>query len=174
MTQLHFSPDIDWGYTLALAAFVALLVLIAGIACGVWIGRRIGRPRRVTVPPPPPPPPTRPPPAAPPPGPDVDRRHADGIAAQRGALVAGCVKVRGLLDDQMLANSLDDALRAAGVAVIDPVGSRSDPAAHRIAGTDPAPSPAHDGVISRTLRPAFVDGGRVVRTADVVVYKWGS
>ena len=89
-------------------------------------------------------------------------------------MISGCIRARGMLDDQLLTEIIDDALRQGGVQIVDPTGYPANPAEHRTAGTDPAPAPHQDGVISRTLRPGFIDAGRVVRAADVVVYKWGS
>ena len=152
MNDVHIAPGIDWGYTLSLAGIVTLVVL----AVGIWIGRTTKRR-------------PQPAPAATPSDPDV----IDRLAAQRVALIGGCVQTRGLLDDQVLTDVLDDALRRGGVQVVDPTGSRATPAQHRIAGTEPTEAPDQDGVISRILRPGFLDAGRVIRAADVVVYKWG-
>lgn len=155
MNGFHFTPGIDWEYTLPLIGILVLLVLVVG----VWIGRLT---RRLPRPAPPPVPPTG------------DRTMLDKLAEQRGALISGCVRARGLLDDQLLIEVLDDALRHGGVHIVDPTGSRANPSEHRTAGTDPASAPNQDGVISRTLRPGFIDAGRVLRAADVVVYKWGN
>jgi hypothetical protein len=152
----HLTPGIHWGYTLSLVGILGLLVLLLGIV----IGARLSRTK------------TRQPLSAPP-QPNPDRPDLDAIKAQRAALVSGCLKVRGLLEDQVLTGVLDDALHRGGIQIIDPTGTRVDSSHHRIAGTDPAPTPAQDGVISRTLIPGFFDAGRVVRAADVVVYKGG-
>jgi hypothetical protein len=154
----YIVPGIHWGYTLSLLGILGLLVLGLGIA----LGARFGRAR------------TRHPAPNPPPQPYPDvRRELDAVTTQRATLVAGCLKVRGLLEDQVLTGVLDDALSRAGIQIVDPTGTRADSSQHRIAGTDPAPTPAQDGVISRTLIPGFFDAGRVVRAADVVVYKGG-
>jgi GrpE protein len=154
----QFTPGIHWGYTLSLVGILCLLVLGLGIALGV----RFGRARtRHSAPNP-----------APQPYPDV-RPQLDAVTTQRAALVDGCLKVRGLLEDRVLTGVLDGALDRGGIQIIDPTGTRVDSSQHRIAGTDPAPTPAQDGVISRTLIPGFFDAGRVVRAADVVVYKGG-
>jgi hypothetical protein len=172
MTRLHFTPGIEWGYTLTLLGILALLVLVAG----VWIGRATKR-RPRPAPPPHPVPPPPPVPSSPPAGLGPVRHDPsllETVAEQRAALISGCVRARGLLDDQLLTDLLDDTLRHGGVQIVDPTGCRANSAEHRTAGTDPAPAPAQDGIISRTLRPAFRDAGRVVRPADVVVYKWGN
>lgn len=167
MNRLQFSTDLHWGYTLLLSVILAVLVLILG----VWLGRATKRRPRPAPAHPPPPAPPIPPPQAPIPG---DRAVLDRLAAQRAALIAGCVQARGLLDDQVLTDVLDDALRNGGVQIVDPTGYRANPAEHRTAGTDPAPAPDRDGIVSRTVRPGFIDAGRVVRAADVVVFKWGN
>lgn len=152
----YLAPGIHWGYTLSLVGILGLLVLLLGIVIGARIGRAKTR-QPVSAPPPPPYPDLRP--------------DLEAIKAQRAALVSGCLKVRGLLEDQVLTGVLDDALGRGGIQIIDPTGARVDSNQHRIAGTDPAPTQAQDGVISRTLIPGFFDAGRVVRAADVVVYK---
>lgn len=153
MTSVHFASGIDWGYTLSLLGIIALLILVVG----VWIGRATRR-RPPSVPP------TAPMPEA--------HIMPDTLAVQRTALISGCVRARSMLDDQLLTEMLDDTLRQGGVQIFDPTGCRANPAEHRTAGTDPASEPDQDGVISRTLQPGFLDAGRVVRPADVVVYKW--
>ncbi len=169
MTSVHFTPGIHWGYTLALLGVLAVLVL----AVGVWLGRATKRRPRPAAPPPPPP--QVPAPAPPPRAPiAADRAVLDRLASQRAALISGCVRTRSMLDDQLLAEILDDTLREAGVQIVDPTGMRANPSEHRTAGTDPASTPDQDGVISRILRPGFLDAGRVVRAAEVVVYKWGN
>ncbi len=160
----YFAPGIDWGSTLLLVGVLSLVVLILG----VWLGRATKRrPRPAPASPPVPPPAPAPPIAS-------DRAVLDRLAGQRAALIGGCVQARGLLDDQVLTDVLDNALRDGGVQIVDPTGFRANSAEHRTAGTDPAPAPDQDGVISRTLRPGFLDAGHVVRPADVVVYKWGA
>jgi hypothetical protein len=154
MNSFHLAPGIHWGYTLSLIGVGALVAVLAGMTLGAWLGRT-----------------RRPAPASPSPSHNAGAVF-DGLAAQRAALVSGCVKVRGLLEDQVLSDLLDDALRRGGVQVVNPVGSRVDARQHRTVGTQPAAGPEQDGVIARTLRPGFIDTGRVVGTADVVVYKW--
>jgi hypothetical protein len=167
MMNVDFTPGIHWGYTLSLLGVLAFLVF----AVGVWLGRATKRrPRPASTPPP-----THAPPMTPPQAPVTrDPAVLDRLASQRAALISGCVRTRGMLDDELLTEVLDDTLRQGGVQIVNPTGFRANPAEHRTAGTDPAPDPHQDGVISRTLRPGFIDAGRVVRAADVVVYKWGN
>jgi GrpE len=157
---LGFAPGIDWTATLVLLGGFAVLIFAAGAVAAPVLGRRV--PIRAT-PHPPPPPPGRP----------EDRSEFKILAAQRKALVGGSVKLRGLLEDQLLTNVLDDALRQGGVSVFEATGDPIDPARHRVAHTVPAPDPGADGVIAETLAPGYADDGRIVRPADVVVYRWG-
>jgi molecular chaperone GrpE (heat shock protein) len=93
----------------------------------------------------------------------------DTLAAQGGALVGGCLKVGGLFDDALLADVLDGTLRRGAVTVFDPTRRPMDPARHRVHHT----VAGADRVIARTLIPGYLDDGRILRPAEVVVYKWG-
>jgi hypothetical protein len=131
----------------AIAIFTVAVVLVtAGLVVGVIVGRR-RQPARS------PQPSTAPP-------------------EQRAAIIKGCLKVRALLDDPLLADMLDESLRDGGVSLFDPTGQPADPARHRIDHTVPAPEPGRHGLIAHTLIPGYSDDGRVLRPADVVVYKW--
>jgi GrpE len=148
---LGFAPGIDWTTTLVLLGVVAVLIFGAGTI----LGRHVpSRPRPDSVTPP------------------QGQLEFKTLAAQRKALVGGSVKVRGLLEDQLLTNLLDDALREGGVSLFEATGDPIDPARHRVAHTVPAPDPGADGVIAQTLAPGYADDGQIVRPADVVVYKW--
>ncbi len=92
---------------------------------------------------------------------------------QRSALIQGCVKVRGLLDDDMAVDVLENALRLGGVTTFDATGTPLDPRRHRVNHTVPAPAPQSEGIVARTLTPGYLDNGQVLRPADVAVYKWG-
>jgi hypothetical protein len=154
-----FAPGVHWGLTLLLLGVCAVVVFTAGAAVG--IRARTSAPV-VDLP-------QSPPPATPASsGPSVET-----LAAQRGALVTGCLKVHGLLDDQVLAGVLDDALRRGGITAFDPTGQPLDPVRHRVDHTVAAPEPGADGVIAETLAAGYVDDGRVLRPAEVVVYQWG-
>lgn len=151
-----FAPEIDWIPTLGLLALLAVIVFAAGAA----LGMTIRRPRTYVVADA---------------GGDVrptEQAQLRVLAAQRGALVNGCVKVRGLLDDQLLTGELDSALRDGGVTVFDDVGQLMDPVRHRVNGTVGAPDASAEGVVAQTVAPGYLDHGRVLRPADVLVYKW--
>jgi hypothetical protein len=103
----------------------------------------------------------------------VDHNTVNALIAQREALIAGCVKVRGLLDDDIAADVLNDAMRRAGVTVSGATpGTPKDPRRHFIHHTVPAPDPQSDGLVQETLAPGWSDNDKVLRPADVVVYKW--
>ncbi|MFZ0718113.1 nucleotide exchange factor GrpE [Mycobacterium sp.] len=153
-----FAPQIDWIPTLGLLALLAAVVFVAGAA----LGMTIRRPRTHVVAEPSASGGARP----------TDQAQLRVLAAQRGALVNGCVKVRGLLDDQLLTGELDSALRDGGVTVFDDVGQLMDPVRHRVNGTVGAPDASAEGVVAQTVAPGYLDHGRVLRPADVLVYKW--
>ena len=161
---LGFAPDIAWIPTLVLLAILAVLVLAAGAALALAIRRPGAAPT------------TAPPgswgvaPVSPQPQPAAEQLKA--LAAQRRALIAGCVKVRALLDDELLTEELDNALRGGGVDVFDDTGQPMNPARHRVNGTVAAPAAGAEGVIAQTMAPGYFDDGRVLRPADVLVYKW--
>lgn len=158
-----FATDIDWIPTVLLAAVCATVVFAAGIGVAMKFApaqRMPISPAAHMITPMP----------ATSPGPDPAALRA--LAEQRDALVGGCVKVRGLLDDQLLTDVLDDALRRGGVTVFDATGAAMDRSRHRIDHTVPAPDPSAEGIVARTLAPGYLDNGRVLRPADVVVYQW--
>jgi hypothetical protein len=142
VASVGLATDIDWLPTLTLLALAALLLVAAGVLIGLIFRRR------------------------------SRERPAPAITEQRGALVSGCVKVRGLLDDPLLADILDEALRDAGVSVFNPTGEIKDSTRHRVDHTVPASDPADDGLIERTLTPGYLDGDRLLAPAEVVVYRW--
>jgi len=168
LLAMGFSADIAWIPTLLLAGVCAVLVFAAGIAVARAFA---GRPSAPGGPPPQPAQPPPPSPMAPAPGPDPAALRA--LAEQRDALIAGSVKVRGLLDDQLLTDELDNALRRGGVTVFDPTGAPMDRSRFRVSRTVPAPDPSADGVVAQTLAPGYLDNGRLLRPAEVVVYSWG-
>lgn len=94
------------------------------------------------------------------------------LAAQRAALVSAFVKARGLLDDDTIAAMLDEAICAGGVTPFEATGDLLDPKRHRVDHTVRAPSADRDGIVAQTLSPGYLDKGRVLLPATVVVYKW--
>jgi GrpE len=146
---MGFATNIDWIRTLLLATACATVVFAAGVAAAVGFASRRGTNR-------------------PGPGPEALRV----LTRQRDALVGGCVKVRGLLDDELLTDVLDDALRRGGVTVFDATGAPTDRSRHHVNHTLPAPDPSADGIVAQTQAPGYLDNGRVLRPAEVVVYRW--
>ncbi|MGW5153338.1 nucleotide exchange factor GrpE [Rhodococcus koreensis] len=167
MTAKAWATDIDGVETWLLIAITAAVLILAGVAIGTLIGNRGPRGDQWNPAdhPPPLPPPT---PSTSPAG---DRALAT-VISQRAALIAGCVRVRGLLDDQVLSDVLDQTLHTGGVEIFDPTGAPLDPTRHRVTGTAPAPEPRANGVIATTETPGYLDDGKVVRPAEVIVYKW--
>jgi hypothetical protein len=162
-----FADDLHWPSTLLLLGGGALAVaVLAGLA-----GWRFGRATRSPAPAAPAP---RHEPAAP--GPAPRRPPTDGgdatLAAQRAALAQGCVTVRSQLDHDVLADILDKTLSDAGVEAFDPLGDRLDTSAHHVVGIVAAQEQWQQGTIARTYLPGYRDGGRVLRPADVAVYRW--
>jgi hypothetical protein len=96
--------------------------------------------------------------------------HPDPAAGQRTALITAMLTVRGLIEDPQAADVIDESLRTAGVTVFDPTGHPKDPRYHRVRHTEPAPDQGKAGTIARTLSPGYIDAGRVLQPADVVVY----
>jgi len=64
-----------------------------------------------------------------------------------------------------------NTLRAAGLTLIDPVGRQFDPAMHVAVGRRATTDPRSHNVVAETVRPGCYGEGRVVREAEVVVYR---
>lgn len=94
------------------------------------------------------------------------------VSAQREALIAGVLKVKGLVDDDITADVLDEAMRRGGVTTFEATGMRLDPSRHRVDHTVAAPGPDSDGIVAQTLEPGYEDRDLVLQPARVVVYKW--
>ncbi|MGK8558147.1 nucleotide exchange factor GrpE [Nocardia gipuzkoensis] len=154
----QFASGIDWAETILLLATVSVLLLAGGLALGYRFAETAARPT-----------PMRPSEAG---GTGATSPSDDSVGEQRAALIAGCLRLRGLLDDQVCIGVVEDTLAASGVEQFDPTGHRLDPSRHRIIATVAAPDAADDGVIARINAPGYVDAGRVLQPADVVVYKW--
>lgn len=143
-------------------SLAALIVLAVGVAAGAGLSpvlRRKPLPQQARLASNP----SHPPSAMP--------QHANALAGQRAALITGMLTIRGLIDDPQVADVVDDSLRTAGVTVFDPTGHTKDPRYHRVDHTEPATHPGQVGTIARTLTPGYIDGGRVLQPADVVVYR---
>jgi len=141
---------------------VALIALTVGAAAGFGLRTRLSSKPLVHSP-------SHIPPAQPPQAPP-HHGHPDPAAGQRIALITGMLTVRGLVEDPQAADVIDESLRTAGVTVFDPTGHPKDPRYHRVRHTEPAPDQAKAGTVARTLSPGYIDAGRVLQPADVVVY----
>jgi hypothetical protein len=64
-----------------------------------------------------------------------------------------------------------ETLRSAGLTVIDPVGEQFDPTVHVAVGRRATADPHWHNVVAETVRPGCYGEGRVVREAEVVVYR---
>ncbi|MGE3795526.1 MAG: nucleotide exchange factor GrpE [Dehalococcoidia bacterium] len=73
--------------------------------------------------------------------------------------------------DEDAAEQATGALAAAGVVPRDPTGARFDPARHRAQGRIPTDDPALDWVVASTVAAGWADGERVLRPAEVWVYR---
>jgi hypothetical protein len=155
-------------HALAVLGFAAAVVLTAGIAIGyVTAARRKPlRQRAVSTPAPS----SRPP--APVAGAAPPQPSSAAVIGQRAALIRGLLTIRGIVEDPQVFDVVDDSLRAAGLTVFDPTGHTKDPRYHRVDHTEPAADPGQDGIIARALSPGHIDDGRVLKPADVVVYRW--
>ena len=109
-----FAAGVDWSDTLLLLGIAALSLALGAFAM-IMLARQLpflSTPRQTAVAPPPPPPP--PPPLSP----------VRVLSAQRSSLIQGCVKARGLLDDDMVVEVLENALRLGGVTTFEQRGRR--------------------------------------------------
>jgi molecular chaperone GrpE len=64
-----------------------------------------------------------------------------------------------------------DALGAAGFTLIDPVGQQFDPTMHLAVARRATTDPRSHNRIAETVRPGCYGDGRLVREAEVVVYR---
>ena len=160
--------QIDWPKTVLLLVILGAVIAAAGFAIGYLLTRTMGRQPRPTAP-------TSPQVATAIASTDTElpATTTDGATGrQRAALIAGCMRLLGILDDQVSIGVLDQALTASGVERFDPIGARLEPSRHRITATAPAPDPASDGIVAHTTAPGYTDAGRVLQPAAVVVYRW--
>lgn len=164
-----FAPGIDWAATAMLLGFGALALTAVGAGFTILLARRIPSlaavltRRRDTV--------DRP--EQPPHVSAVGDENPDHAAvSERAALIAGYVKVRALLDDDIAVAVLDEAARAGGVTTFAATGMPVDPKRHRVDHTTPAPTPELDGVVAETLQPGYLDRERVLLPAAVIAYRW--
>src|SRR5205807_1958448 len=65
-----------------------------------------------------------------------------------------------------------DALEAAAVTRVDPVGVPFDPHVHEAVTTRPADHPAKDHTVGAVLQPGYRMGDALIRPARVIVLQW--
>lgn len=112
------------------------------------------------------------------------RRPSPGITEQIERLVAANATRQQMIDasirfhDQLLTKdptsvtALIDALRDGGVRVVGSDGLLFDPRFHEAVDTVSTADHAKHDLVAETLRPGFADGGRTVRAAEVIVYRY--
>ena len=71
-----------------------------------------------------------------------------------------------------LVRQLVEALDAAGLEVINPVGETFDPALHEAVATEPTSAREDDHVVSRVYQPGYLFKSQLLRPARVVVKQW--
>jgi hypothetical protein len=162
-----FGESIDW--TRTMLVLIGGVLLVAGGAGAGYLLKRRATPTLPADPPAPEEHPAPPPPTVPLSSPDSADQEAAG---QRGALIAGCLELRDILDDLVSIRMLDKALAAGGVQRFDETGTKIDSTRHRVTGTVAASTADDDRVIARTSTEGYLDAGAVIRPAEVVIFKW--
>jgi len=90
-------------------------------------------------------------------------------------LAEAAIEVRDRLTAASLTARLDAGLAAAGWRLIDPTGSRFDPAAHDAVDRDTTIDPTRNGIVAAAERVGWADpSGAVVRRPEVVVYRYAA
>jgi hypothetical protein len=137
---------------------VLLAVILALV--GWFVGRTWGRR------------PADQPAAAPRSRPDSGRASSDGRGDRdREILVGACVELADVVPSESLRRQLREALSAVGVEAVEPaLGSPFDAASYRIVDRVSTHDPAMRNRIAGTERPGYVDRGRPIRDAEVLVY----
>ena len=74
-------------------------------------------------------------------------------------------------DSPALYQEAVEALRSAGLTLVDPVGQQFDPTLHVAVGRRSTTDPGSHNVVAETIRPGCYGDGRLVREAEVVVYR---
>jgi hypothetical protein len=152
------------GTDIWLLIVVAVVVGVLGILVGWLWGRAGRRSGPATAPKAVPRPPERTVSAPIVPAPPVPDWRLDGLAEE-------VIAVRDLTADAGLSTRLGSALAAVGYQSFDPVGLRFDPNFHRAVDFEPSPAAEASGQIAMTERVGYTSAGRLVRAADVVVFR---
>lgn len=100
----------------------------------------------------------------------VERHAGDGAGGER--LAEALIACLDLLDPgEEAAEDAAAALAAAGIVRLDPEGARFDRTRHRAQGRVPTDDPARDWVVASTVAVGWTDGERVLRPAEVWVFR---
>ena len=97
---------------------------------------------------------------------DLARVAHPDVAAVDDPRVAALLEGIGLVERKLL-----DALEREGLRRVDAEGERFDPLLHDAVLTQPTDDPARDGRIAHVLLPGYRFGERLLRPAQVVVWK---
>ena len=93
------------------------------------------------------------------------------LVRDRALLVKVCIAVRELVESAALREQLDDALRAVGVAAVQPApGEPFDPAQYRAIGTVPTTDSALHDMVASAQRIGYTDRGKRLSYPEVLVY----
>lgn len=97
----------------------------------------------------------------------------DQAVAHRDQLVHALIEVGDLVTSDAVRTQLVEHLRRVGVAPLPvPPGTPFDPGRHRGVQAVAAPEPGANGTVATCDRPGWVDGDRLIRLPEVVVYRW--
>jgi hypothetical protein len=95
-----------------------------------------------------------------------------GWETAREKLVDACVWTYESSPSRAVKRHVADALHDVGVELLEPAGEPFDAARHDPVGEEVTAPGAVAGNVARTLRPGVLDGGRVLRPAQVVVFAY--
>jgi hypothetical protein len=109
-----------------------------------------------------------------PPDPVDDRARGGGGSARGPGATVLAGEVVDLFDaapSDSLRYRIRRILSDAGIVEYAADGEVFDPERHNVVDVEWTDDPARESRVARTLRPGFADGPRVVRAADVLVYR---
>ena len=101
--------------------------------------------------------------------PDPRTPQVPQLLGQRERLVCGLAELVGALPAEFEWRAAR-VLESADVQRVLPDGQVFDPAVHHAVGTEPTPDSARADTVARTLQAGWVDSGRVLVPARVVVF----
>jgi GrpE len=95
----------------------------------------------------------------------------DAGADDRATLVRGCIELRDYVRDDDTRQELAHLLGSVGVIEYDGAGEAFDASRHRALDTLPTDDATRHDVVAETVRVGYDDRGRVLRRAEVIVYR---